>query len=55
MLQGKQEWVIKYIRRMKVCVKWFQKALEDVVEEKDGLRKMLDSSESKCVETGCFF
>lgn len=49
--KGKQEWVTKYIRRMKVCVKWFQKALEDVVEEKDGLRKMLDSSESKCLET----
>ncbi|PWA39160.1 Kinesin, motor domain-containing protein [Artemisia annua] len=46
----KQEWTIEYIRRMKVCVKWFQKALEDVVEEKDGLRKMLDLSESKCLE-----
>nr|GEZ18917.1 kinesin-like protein KIN-14C [Tanacetum cinerariifolium] len=50
-LQGKIEWMEVYINRLKTCVKSFQKALEDAVEKKDGLCKMLDSSESKCLET----
>lgn len=44
-----------YQKRLQVCIKWFQKGLQDLAEEKDNLRKMLDSSERKCVEAGCVF
>lgn len=48
--KGKQEWMVEYIKKLKVCIKWFQKGLEDLNEEKDKLHTMLDSSEKKCVE-----
>ncbi|KAI3495244.1 hypothetical protein L1887_37487 [Cichorium endivia] len=49
--KGKQEWMVEYIKKLKICIKWFQKGLEDLVEEKDNLRTMLDSSEKRCLET----
>ncbi|KVH88334.1 Kinesin, motor domain-containing protein [Cynara cardunculus var. scolymus] len=48
--KGKQEWMTEYMKKLKFCIKWFQKVLEDLAEEKDNLRKMLDSSEKKCME-----
>nr|XP_043621181.1 kinesin-like protein KIN-14C [Erigeron canadensis] len=48
--KGKQEWMTEYLKKLKMCIKWFQKALEDLTEEKENLSKMLDSSEQKCVE-----
>ena len=42
----------EYIKQLKVCIKWFQENLEDLVKEKDHLRTLLDSSERKRVETG---
>lgn len=48
--KGKQEWMTEHMKKLKVCIKWFQKVLEDLAEEKDNLCKMMDSSERKCVE-----
>ncbi|KAJ9566172.1 hypothetical protein OSB04_002138, partial [Centaurea solstitialis] len=48
--KGKQDWMTEYIKKLKICIRWFQKAVEDVTEEKDNLRKLLDSSETKCME-----
>nr|GEX65262.1 hypothetical protein [Tanacetum cinerariifolium] len=41
--KGKQEWMIEYIKRLKVCLKW----LQDVVDEKDGLQTALKSKEDE--------
>ncbi|XP_023758728.1 kinesin-like protein KIN-14C isoform X1 [Lactuca sativa] len=49
--KGKHEWMREYIKQLKVCIKWFQENLEDLVKEKDHLRTLLDSSERKRVET----
>ncbi|KAI3741078.1 hypothetical protein L1987_58745 [Smallanthus sonchifolius] len=49
--KGKQEWMNEYMKKLKVCIKWFQKSLQELAEEKNNLREMLDSSERKCVET----
>ncbi|KAK1420049.1 hypothetical protein QVD17_21350 [Tagetes erecta] len=49
--KGKQEWTTGHIKRLKVCIKWFQNSLHELAEEKDKLREMLSSSERKCVET----
>ncbi|KAJ9565981.1 hypothetical protein OSB04_001947, partial [Centaurea solstitialis] len=48
--KGKQDWMTEYMKKLKVCIKWFQKVVEDLTEEKDNLRKLLDSSEMKCME-----
>ncbi|GJV13702.1 hypothetical protein Tco_1355243 [Tanacetum coccineum] len=50
--QEKQDWMRDYLKRLKVCIKWFQKSLEDLAMEKDNLRNMLDSSERNCVKAG---
>ncbi|KAL4554461.1 hypothetical protein LXL04_039291 [Taraxacum kok-saghyz] len=47
---GKQDWMIEYIKKLKICIKWFQKGLEDLAEEKNKLHTMLDLSEKKFVE-----
>ncbi|KAF5804198.1 putative minus-end-directed kinesin ATPase [Helianthus annuus] len=49
--KAKQEWMTEYIKKLKVCIKWFQKGLQELAEEKDKLRETLDSSEKKCLET----
>ncbi|XP_071697406.1 kinesin-like protein KIN-14C [Rutidosis leptorrhynchoides] len=48
--KGKQDWMSDYQKRLQVCIKWFQKGLQDLADEKDKLREMLDFSETKCVE-----
>ncbi|GKC68015.1 hypothetical protein Tco_1100613, partial [Tanacetum coccineum] len=48
--QEKQDWMRDYLKRLKVCIKWFQKSLEDLAMEKDNLRNMLDSSERNRVK-----
>ncbi|KAL4580425.1 hypothetical protein LXL04_016617 [Taraxacum kok-saghyz] len=48
--KGKQDWMIEYIKKLKICIKWFQKGLEDLAEEKNKLHTMLDLSEKKFVE-----
>ncbi|XP_076948754.1 kinesin-like protein KIN-14D [Bidens hawaiensis] len=49
--KGKQDWMTEYLKKLKVCIKWFQKGLQDLNAEKDNLRETLASSERKCVET----
>ncbi|KAI3698075.1 hypothetical protein L6452_31187 [Arctium lappa] len=49
--KGKQEWMTEHMKKLKLCIKWFQKVEEDHVLEKENFSKMLDSSERKCVET----
>ena len=44
--------MIEYIKKLKICIKWFQKGLEDLAEEKNKLHTMLDLSEKKFVEAG---
>ncbi|KAD3069331.1 hypothetical protein E3N88_37211 [Mikania micrantha] len=48
--KGKQEWMTEYMKKLKVCIRWFQKGLQNLTEEKDKLREMLDSSERNCLE-----
>ncbi|XP_076942047.1 kinesin-like protein KIN-14D [Bidens hawaiensis] len=49
--KGKQDWMTEYLKKLKVCIKWFQNSLQDLNVEKDNLRETLASSERKCVET----
>ncbi|XP_023758682.1 kinesin-like protein KIN-14C [Lactuca sativa] len=46
----KQEWMTKHIKKLHDCIKWFQKSLDDLLEEKDNMRTMLNSSETKYLE-----
>lgn len=42
----------KHIKKLHDCIKWFQKSLDDLLEEKDNMRTMLNSSETKYLEAG---
>lgn len=42
----------EHIRKLKLCVKWFQEVEEGHVQEKEKLRNTLESSERKLTETG---
>lgn len=53
--QAKQVWITDYLKRLKICIKWFQKSLQNLATEKDNLRNMLDASDRKCVEAGYIF
>lgn len=52
LLQGKIEQMTDIIRRLKVCVKWFQQVDETHVQEKDGLRSSLESAEKRFSDKG---
>ncbi|OMO64942.1 hypothetical protein COLO4_31687 [Corchorus olitorius] len=40
-----------YIKRLKLCVKWFQQCDENHVLEKENLKNSLESAEKKCTDT----
>ncbi|XP_028786543.1 kinesin-like protein KIN-14C [Neltuma alba] len=40
-----------FIRRLRLCVKWFQKLEETYIEEKEKLQSALESAEKKCSDT----
>lgn len=54
LLQGKIEQMTDIIKRLKVCVKWFQQVDETHVQEKESLRSSLESAEKRCSEKGDF-
>jgi len=53
-LQAKIEQMTDIIKRLKVCVKWFQQADETHVQEKENLKVSLESSEQKYNHKGYF-
>lgn len=52
--QGKIEQMTDIIRRLKVCVRWFQQGDETHVQEKEDLRSCLESAEKRCSDKGDF-
>ncbi|KAL0876860.1 hypothetical protein Bca101_026565 [Brassica carinata] len=46
--KGKIEQMTDIIRRLKVCVRWFQQEDETHVQEKEDLRSCLESAEKRC-------
>ncbi|XP_018455092.2 kinesin-like protein KIN-14D isoform X1 [Raphanus sativus] len=46
--KGKIEQMTDIIRRLKVCVRWFQQGDETHVQEKEDLRSCLESAERRC-------
>lgn len=55
LFQAKLEWMAGYVKKLKDCIKLFQKGLGELVVEKDNMIKMLESSERKSVESGFAF
>lgn len=53
-LQAKIEQMTDIIKRLKVCVKWFQQVDETHVQEKENLRVSLESAEQKYNLKGYF-
>nr|GEV14624.1 kinesin-like protein KIN-14C [Tanacetum cinerariifolium] len=45
-----QDWVTCYIRRLKTCIKCFQRSCEDLATDKDNLSNKLDSSKRNSAE-----
>ena len=44
--------MVEYIKKLKLCVKWFQELEGSYLFEQEKLLNMLDSAEQKCNETG---
>lgn len=51
-LQGKCEQMTEYIKKLRLCIKWFQELEESYVLEQGKLRDLLESSDRKCSELG---
>lgn len=52
--QGKSEQMIEYIKKLKICVKWFME-LEDGYQTEQGmLRNLCESEEKRHAEMGIF-
>ncbi|KAK7260189.1 hypothetical protein RIF29_26020 [Crotalaria pallida] len=47
----KQEQMADYIKRLKLCVRWYIKVEEGYVQEKEKLQSELESVEKKCSDT----
>ncbi|KAL7212031.1 hypothetical protein ACSBR2_014818 [Camellia fascicularis] len=50
-LKGKMEQMNDHIRKLKLCLKWFQEVEEGHIKEKEKLCNTLESAERKCTET----
>uniref|UniRef100_A0A5B6YNT3 Putative kinesin-1-like n=1 Tax=Davidia involucrata TaxID=16924 RepID=A0A5B6YNT3_DAVIN len=50
-LKGKMEQMNDHIKKLKLCVKWFQEVEEGHIQEQEKLRNTLESSQRKCTET----
>lgn len=44
--------MVEYIKRLKLCVKWFQELEGSYLLEQEKLQNTLDSAEQKCNEIG---
>ncbi|KAF8030049.1 hypothetical protein BT93_E2468 [Corymbia citriodora subsp. variegata] len=50
-LKGKLEYMTDHNKKLKLCVKWFQRADESHLLEQERLRNSLESAEKKCTDT----
>jgi kinesin family protein C1 len=50
--QGKLEQMTEQIKRLKLCIKWFQQVDENHVLEKQKLQSAIESVEKKCKDNG---
>ncbi|KAK9267120.1 hypothetical protein L1049_009539 [Liquidambar formosana] len=49
--KGKMEQMNDYIKRLRLCIKWFQELEKSFLLEEEKLRNSLESAERKCTET----
>ncbi|KAG2697865.1 hypothetical protein I3760_07G125000 [Carya illinoinensis] len=49
--KGKLEQMTEHIKRLKLCIKWFQQTEENHVLEKEKLQSVMESVEKKCMDT----
>lgn len=49
--KAKLEQMTEYIKRLKLCIKWFQQVEENHVIEKEKLQSAMESVEKKCTDT----
>ncbi|XP_058072886.1 kinesin-like protein KIN-14D [Magnolia sinica] len=49
--KGKCEQMTEYIKKLRVCLKWFQDVEESSILEQERLQKTLESAERACAET----
>lgn len=50
--QVKLDNAIDYIKRLKLCLKWFQQVEQNHVLEKEKLQSSIEAVEKKCTDTG---
>ncbi|KAF9611774.1 hypothetical protein IFM89_034972 [Coptis chinensis] len=48
--KGKCEQMTEYIKRLRLCMKWFQELEERYVVEQEKLRNLLESADRKCID-----
>ncbi|KAL5700214.1 Kinesin-like protein KIN-14C [Ranunculus cassubicifolius] len=48
--KGKSEQMTEYIKKLRLCIKWFQESEESYVLEQEKLRSLLESADRKCTE-----
>lgn len=51
-LQGKMEQMDGHIKKLKLCIKWFQQHEEGQLVEQGKLQNALECAEKKCADTG---
>jgi len=44
--------MMDYIKRLRVCIRWFQEVEGGYLLEQDSLRALLESAEKRCTEMG---
>ena len=47
--------MIEYIKRLRLCVKWFQELEGNYLLEQEKLKNLLDIAEKKCIDMGITF
>ncbi|KAG7962730.1 hypothetical protein I3843_09G079700 [Carya illinoinensis] len=50
-LKGKLEQMSEHIKRLKLCINWFQQTEENHVTEKEKLQSAMETVEKKCMDT----
>lgn len=50
-LKGKLEQMTELIKRLKLCIKWFQQVEQNHVLEKEKLQSSMEAVEKKCIDT----
>ena len=53
-LQKKMDQMADLIKRLKLCVRWFKKVDEGLIQEKEKLQSELEAADKKCSDTGKF-